>query len=49
MPAIATIEKRNGVAIIWLDQEGEKINKVSLDFVGEIDKLFQSLENDPEV
>ncbi len=49
MSSIATIEKRNGVAIIWLDQQGEKINKVSLDFVGEIDKLFQSLENDPEV
>ena len=49
MSKIATIEKRNGVAIVWLDQEGEKINKVSLDFVGEIDKLFQSLESDPEV
>src|SRR5580658_4624409 len=49
MSSIATIEKRNGVAIIWLDQQGEKINKVSLDFVGEIDKLFQTLENDPEV
>ena len=49
MSKIATIEKRNGVAIIWLDQEGEKINKVSLDFVGEIDKLFQTLELDPEV
>ena len=49
MSSIATIEKRNGVAIVWLDQPGEKINKVSLDFVSEIDKLFQSLENDPEV
>ena len=49
MPQIATIEKRNGVAIVWLDQEGEKINKVSLDFVGEIDRLFQSLENDNDV
>ncbi len=49
MSAIGTIEKRNGVAIVWLDQQGEKINKVSLDFVGEIDKLFQSLDNDPEV
>lgn len=49
MSAIATIEKRNGVAIVWLDQQGEKINKVSLNFVGEIDKLFQSLDSDPEV
>lgn len=49
MPQIATIEKRNGIAIVWLDQEGEKINKVSLDFVGDIDKMFQQLETDPEV
>ena len=49
MSAIATIEKRNGVAVVWLDQQGEKINKVSLDFVGEIDKIFQALELDPEV
>lgn len=49
MATIATIEKRNGVAIVWLDQQGEKINKVSRDFVGEIDKLFQSLEADNEV
>ncbi len=50
MSQIATIEKReNGVAIVWLDQQNEKINKVSLDFVEGIDKLFQELENDPAV
>src|SRR6476661_572284 len=50
MPQIATIEKRdNGVAIVWLDQVNEKINKVSLEFVEEIDKIFQQLENDPQV
>lgn len=50
MSQIATIEKRsNGVAIIWLDQPGEKINKVSLDFVEGIDKLFQELESDSSV
>ncbi|MDB5281272.1 MAG: fadJ [Bacteroidota bacterium] len=49
MAEIATIEKRNGVAIIWLDQPNEKINKVSLDFVADIDKIFQQLENDGEV
>jgi len=49
MSNVATIEKRNGVAIVWLDQPNEKVNKVSLDFVEGIDKLFQDLENDPEV
>ncbi|MES2622222.1 MAG: 3-hydroxyacyl-CoA dehydrogenase NAD-binding domain-containing protein [Bacteroidota bacterium] len=50
MSQIATIEKRdNGVAIVWLDQPNEKINKVSLEFVEGIDKLFQDLENDPAV
>jgi 3-hydroxyacyl-CoA dehydrogenase/enoyl-CoA hydratase/3-hydroxybutyryl-CoA epimerase len=50
MSQIATIEKRdNGVAIVWLDQQNEKINKVSLEFVEGIDKLFQDLENDPAV
>ena len=49
MSQIATIEKRNGVAIVWLDQQNEKINKVSLDFVEGIDKIFQDLENDNEV
>ncbi len=50
MSNIATIEKRpNGIAIVWLDQPNEKINKVSLEFVEEIDKLFQTLENDTVV
>lgn len=50
MSNIATIEKRdNGVAIIWLDQPNEKINKVSLDFVKELDGLFQQLEDDSAV
>lgn len=50
MSRIATIEKRdNGVAIVWLDQPNEKINKVSLDFVNQIDELFQGLENDNSV
>ncbi len=50
MSNIATIEKRaNGVAVIWLDQPGEKINKVSLEFMREIDELFQQLESDPGI
>jgi fatty acid oxidation complex alpha subunit FadJ len=50
MSNIATIEKRdNGVAIVWLDQPNEKINKVSLDFVKQIDELFQQLETDSSI
>lgn len=50
MSTFATIEKRdNGVAIVWLDQPGEKINKVSLEFVEGIDQLFQELEADNSV
>jgi 3-hydroxyacyl-CoA dehydrogenase/enoyl-CoA hydratase/3-hydroxybutyryl-CoA epimerase len=50
MSNIATIEKlSNGVAIVWLDQPNEKINKVSLEFVKEIDELFQQLEGDSSV
>lgn len=50
MSQIATIEKReNGVAIVWLDQQNEKINKVSLEFVEGIDKIFQELENDDTI
>lgn len=48
--SIATIEKRNdGIAVVWLDQPNEKVNKVSLDFVAEVDQLFQQLEQDSSV
>ena len=49
MPRITTIEKRDGVAIIWLDDPNEKINKVSVDFMNEVDEIFRQLENDAEV
>jgi 3-hydroxyacyl-CoA dehydrogenase/enoyl-CoA hydratase/3-hydroxybutyryl-CoA epimerase len=49
MAAIATIEKRNGVGIVWLDQPDEKINKVSIEFMDEVDQLFGQLENDADV
>ncbi len=49
MPGIASIEKRGGIAIIWLDQEGEKINKVSVEFMDEVDRLFKQIETDTEI
>ena len=45
----ARIEKDEQVAIIWLDQEGEKVNKISLDMLEEFAKLLDELENDPEI
>ena len=44
-----SIEKENGVATVWLDQKGEKINKVSPDMVGLFESVFQQLDNDAEV
>ncbi|MCS6934037.1 MAG: 3-hydroxyacyl-CoA dehydrogenase NAD-binding domain-containing protein [Chitinophagales bacterium] len=50
MAQTATIEKRpDGVAIVWLDQPNEKVNKVSLEFIAELDNLFRQLETDDEV
>lgn len=47
--SIATVEKRNGVGIIWLDQPGEKINKISVEVIEEFDKIFAQYENDNDV
>lgn len=43
------IEKENGVAIIWLDQPGERINKISAELVEEFEVALDLLENDAEV
>src|SRR2546426_9279317 len=45
----ATFEKQDGIGIIWLDQPGEKINKVSPDVVGEFEGLIKKINDDPEV
>lgn len=47
--SIATVEKRNGVGIIWLDQPGEKINKISVEVIEEFDRIFAQYENDNDV
>ncbi len=44
-----TIEKHDGVATIWIDQKGEKVNKVSPDAVQIFDQVISMLEQDPEV
>jgi 3-hydroxyacyl-CoA dehydrogenase/enoyl-CoA hydratase/3-hydroxybutyryl-CoA epimerase len=47
--SFATIEKRNGVAIIWLNQTDSPINKVSLEVIEEFDGIFKQLNSDAEV
>jgi enoyl-CoA hydratase/carnithine racemase len=52
MEAVMTdtqIEKENGVAIVWLDQPGEKVNKISLDLVDTFTTILNSLEDDKTV
>jgi len=43
------IEKEGGVAVVWLDQPGEKVNKISLDLLEEFKSLLDEMEMDPEV
>lgn len=45
----ATVEKRQGVAIVWLDEENSPINKISLEAMDAFDSIFKQLENDNEV
>lgn len=45
----ATIEKQDSVAIVWLDQPGEKVNTISTSLVQEFKSLLDTLENDDEV
>ncbi|MBN2515925.1 MAG: fatty acid oxidation complex subunit alpha FadJ [Deltaproteobacteria bacterium] len=45
----AKIEKQDGVAVVWLDQPDEKINKISLDLLDIFEDLFEQIENDEEI
>ncbi len=42
----AEIEKENGVAIVWMDQPGEKVNKISIDLVDKFKTMLDGLEED---
>lgn len=45
-----TIEKSaNGVATIWMDQKGEKINKIGPELIGLFDEVFADIEKDNSV
>ncbi len=43
------VEKKEGVAMVWLDQPGEKVNKLSLDLLDEFGAMLDDLEGDPDV
>ncbi len=45
----AEVEYRDRVAVIWLDQEGEKINKLSVDLVEMFHELLDELEVQDDV
>ena len=45
----AEIEKENGVAVVWLDQPGEKVNKISIDLVDKFKTMLDGLEDDDSV
>ncbi|MBL4586913.1 MAG: enoyl-CoA hydratase/isomerase family protein [Flavobacteriales bacterium] len=43
------IEKRNGIAIIWLDEQNSKINKIGPDMIDTFNPMMDELESDSEV
>ena len=45
----AQIEKEGGVAVVWLDQPGERGNKISLDLLDEFKALLDETERDGDV
>lgn len=44
-----TIEKADGIAVVWLDQPGEKVNKLAADLVDEFNAMLDELFKDSEV
>ncbi len=45
----ATIEKQDEFAIVWLDQEGEKVNKVSPELIHAFDTIFKEIDADSSI
>jgi len=43
------IEKEDGIAIIWLDQPGEKVNKISIELLDEFSVAMKDLTEDPQI
>ena len=45
----AEIEKENGVAVVWMDQPGEKVNKISIGLIDKFNTMLDGLEADKAV
>ena len=43
------IEKRDGIAIIWMDEQDSKINKIGPDMIDTFNPMMDELEKDSEV
>ncbi|BBM81706.1 fatty acid oxidation complex subunit alpha FadJ [Candidatus Uabimicrobium amorphum] len=43
------LQKDDGVALLWLDRQGEKVNTLSVKTLDSFSKLLDELEKDPEV
>lgn len=43
------LQKDDGIAILWLDRQGEKVNTLSVKTLDSFSKLLDELENDQEV
>lgn len=41
-----SLEKKNGIAVVTLDQPGEKVNKLNEELIGEFRNLLDRFEND---
>ncbi len=44
-----TIEKKDGIATLWIDNKKEKMNVVSPTVIDIFGQIFEQMENDPEV
>lgn len=46
---VLRVEKKNGIATIWLDHQIEKMNVVSPDMMGVLDEVFHEIKTDNEI
>ena len=49
MGKLTSIEKREDIALIWLDMANEKINKISPDVIAEFEHVFQTIDQDNNI
>ena len=46
---VLRIERKNGIATIWLDHQLEKMNVVSPDMMGVLDEVFEEIKTDDAI